>query len=100
MGGAVQMRSQRLSRLQCSTNKSCVGPSDCVERIGIGLRFAAHRRPQRLTEALFVTVLPDHEPHGSDVDVAQLRDERWIAPAAGRDYLATWATLVVPLKKI
>ncbi|TDD49312.1 LysR family transcriptional regulator [Nonomuraea terrae] len=35
------------------------------------------------TEPLLIAVACDHPLRGPDVDLAQLRDERWIAPAAG-----------------
>lgn len=47
-------------------------------------RAPAHvDRVDLFTEALLVAVPSDHPLHGPDVDLAELRDERWIAPAAG-----------------
>ncbi|SCG39877.1 LysR family transcriptional regulator [Micromonospora inositola] len=51
--------------------------------------LAPHRRPAHqdridlFTEPLLVAVAADHRLTGPDVDLAELRDERWIAPAAG-----------------
>lgn len=51
--------------------------------------LAPHRRPVHqdridlFTEPLLVAVAADHHLTGPDVDLADLRDERWIAPAAG-----------------
>ncbi|SCL16705.1 transcriptional regulator, LysR family [Micromonospora rhizosphaerae] len=51
--------------------------------------LAPHRRPVHqdridlFTEPLLVAVAADHHLTGPDVDLAELRDERWIAPAAG-----------------
>ncbi|RSM87457.1 LysR family transcriptional regulator [Kibdelosporangium aridum] len=47
-------------------------------------RSPAHiERIDLFTEALLIAVPSDHAVHGPDVDLAELRDERWISPAVG-----------------